>query len=258
MSKKYFFFDIDGTLTDNKTHQIVPSAKKALELLQKEGHFVAIATGRAHYKAVRFTNPLGIKNLVCCGGGGLVLDGKLLQNEPLEHTKAISLLQEADKHGLGYLLMLDDSDACYMKDYRFLERVGLRKELTTYHYEPNLNSNELKEILKIYLPIRKGEEELYPWMHQLSYLRLTPNYVVYQYDAKKDGILKMMELIQGDIKDVVVFGDDVNDLVMFDKRWFSIAMGNASEELKKHADYVTDRNVEDGIWNACMKFGWIK
>ena len=47
--KKYFFFDIDGTLTDNRTHKIVPSAEKTLHALEKNGHFVAIATGRAHY-----------------------------------------------------------------------------------------------------------------------------------------------------------------------------------------------------------------
>ena len=51
MNKKYFFFDIDGTLTDRKTGKIVPSAQVALNELQKAGHFVAIATGRAHYKA---------------------------------------------------------------------------------------------------------------------------------------------------------------------------------------------------------------
>ena len=51
MKKKYIFFDIDGTLTDRSTGQIVPSAQKALNRLQEAGHFVAIATGRAHYKA---------------------------------------------------------------------------------------------------------------------------------------------------------------------------------------------------------------
>ena len=47
MKRKYFFFDIDGTLTDNKTRQIVPSAQEALLKLEKAGHFVSIATGRA-------------------------------------------------------------------------------------------------------------------------------------------------------------------------------------------------------------------
>ena len=48
--KKYFFFDIDGTFTDLKTHQIVPSAKIALEKLKQAGHFVVFKTGRAQYK----------------------------------------------------------------------------------------------------------------------------------------------------------------------------------------------------------------
>ena len=52
--KKYFFFDIDGTLTDDATHRIVPSAKVALHQLEKNGHFVSIATGRAHYKTISF------------------------------------------------------------------------------------------------------------------------------------------------------------------------------------------------------------
>ena len=53
MEKKYLFFDIDGTLTNRATGEIVPSAKEALQRLEENGHFVAIATGRAHYKAQR-------------------------------------------------------------------------------------------------------------------------------------------------------------------------------------------------------------
>ena len=52
MKKKYCFFDIDGTLTDRSTNQVVPSALEALEKLEENGHFVAIATGRATIKRI--------------------------------------------------------------------------------------------------------------------------------------------------------------------------------------------------------------
>ena len=67
----------------------------------------------------------------------------------------------------------------------------------------------------------------------------------------------MMQNLCADPSDVVVFGDAVNDLVMFDPMWFSIAMGNGMEELKQKADYVTAKNTDDGIEKACKKFGWI-
>ena len=75
MKKKYFFFDIDGTLTERISRKIVPSAQQALTELQKNGHFVAIATGRAHYKARAFMEEVGLHNMVCCGGAALVLAG---------------------------------------------------------------------------------------------------------------------------------------------------------------------------------------
>ena len=66
--KKYFFFDIDGTLTDLKTHQIVPSAKIALEKLKQAGHFVCLNTGRAHYKAEKARLEFNFEHMVCNGG----------------------------------------------------------------------------------------------------------------------------------------------------------------------------------------------
>ena len=61
MSKKFFFFDIDGTLTDRKTGRIVPSALETVKRLQEAGHFVSIATGRARYKAEKFRVANGFK-----------------------------------------------------------------------------------------------------------------------------------------------------------------------------------------------------
>ena len=257
MDKKYFFFDIDGTLTDRKTKKIVPSAQVALNELVANGHFVAIATGRAHYKARGFMEEVGLHNMVCCGGGGLVINDELVSNTPLELEKAIAICKEAESLGYGVLLQLDDSIDCYAKDDTFVRQVGERQEPTRYIYDANLNYDELTVIYKIYLSIPKEEEYRLTLKDTLGNLRFVPEYLMFQYDAKKEGIENMMKHLQADVKDVVVFGDDYNDMVMFDPRWTSIAMGNACEDLKQIATYVTDKNVDDGIYKACKKFGWI-
>ena len=192
MEKKYLFFDIDGTLTDRSTGEIVPSAREALTRLEENGHFVAIATGRAHYKARKFTDANGFKNMVCCGGNGCVIDNELVENIPLDKDGCIKIIHQAEELGYGWCVALDDTKDVYMTDDKFLRQVGKRKE--------HLNA---------------------------------------------------------DIKDVVVFWDDYNDMDMFCPEWFSIAMGNACQDLKDIANYVTDSNVDDGIKNACEHFGWI-
>lgn len=255
--RKYFFFDIDGTLTDDRTHLIVPSAEETLKQLRANGHFTAVATGRAHYKAVAFTDSIHIDNVVCGGGGCLVLDGKMVENIPLDHDRAVDFLHHADAKGMGWLLMLRDSDDVYMRDLKFLEQAGRRKELTTYHLDPSLDYEKEENIYKIYLAVTEEQEEENPWFVRTGHLRMDPAYCVIQYDKKKDGIERMMKYLHADVKDVVVFGDASNDMVMFDPRWFSIAMGNGSDALKAKADYVTAANTDDGIMKACRKFGWI-
>ena len=91
MDKKYFFFDIDGTLTDRSNGKIVPSAVTALEKLRKAGHFVAINTGRAHYKARKFFDENGFDNMVCNGGMAIVVNRELVENSPINYEKALKL-----------------------------------------------------------------------------------------------------------------------------------------------------------------------
>ena len=67
----------------------------------------------------------------------------------------------------------------------------------------------------------------------------------------------MVDHFGGDYSDVVVFGDEKNDLSMFIDEWTSIAMGNAIDELKEKATYITTDASDDGIYNACKHFGWI-
>lgn len=81
---------------------------------------------------------------------------------------------------------------------------------------------------------------------------------MFQPDAKKEGILRMLSYASGTPEAVVVFGDDYNDLNMFDERFLKIAMENGCDALKARADYITDENVRDGIYKACLHYGWIE
>ena len=54
----------------------------------------------------------------------------------------------------------------------------------------------------------------------------------------------------------MVFGDALNDLSMFTPAgWTKVDMGNAAEEVKQKADFVTTDVDQDGIYNACLALG---
>ena len=252
--KKYIFFDIDGTLTDNRTGKIVPSAREALDKLRKNGHFVAIATGRAYYKAKDFLKEAGLRNMVCNGGNGIVINHELIRNAPLDHAKALAIINEAESLGYGVLVAPYDSKDVVSKNMLFFKQAGFRKEPTRYLIDDKIDYAKLENIYKIYISIPGDKEEELT----LGSLRFEKEYLMFQPDDKKKGIIEMIDLMGGSLDDVVVFGDDYNDLVMFDKRFYKIAMGNACDALKSKADYITNSNINDGIYNACKVHGWIK
>ena len=144
-----------------------------------------------------------------------------------------------------------------MKDHRFLEQFGERREPTNYIYQPDLQYEDIEEIYKFYLSMPEEDEHLLKSRDLLGHIRMGDGYFWYQHDEKDQGIIDMMDYLQADIRDVVVFGDGENDMVMFRKEWTSIAMGNGWEALKAKADYVTSASEEDGIKKACEHFGWI-
>ena len=95
-------------------------------------------------------------------------------------------------------------------------------------------------------------------LKELPWCRFHKEYLFVEPGDKSVGIKMMVDHFNGDYKDVVVFGDEKNDLSMFRDEWTSIAMGNAIDELKEKATYVTTPCDQDGIYNACVHFGWIK
>ncbi|MDO4537120.1 MAG: HAD hydrolase family protein, partial [Coriobacteriales bacterium] len=69
------------------------------------------------------------------------------------------------------------------------------------------------------------------------------------------GVRRIMDHLGADYADAIVFGDAMNDVSMFVDGWYKVAMGNACDEVKALADYITTDVITDGIWNACEYLG---
>ena len=81
--------------------------------------------------------------------------------------------------------------------------------------------------------------------------------VIPKVGSKAQGIAKLAAALNVVPADVVAFGDGQNDREMLASAGIGIAMGNASDEVKTHADRVTTDCNHDGIANGLKAIGWI-
>lgn len=257
MHKRYFFFDIDGTLAAGPVDgRYVPeSTKLALAELQRAGHEVAICTGRAHAMARPYMEQLGLSNMVCDGGNGIVINNKLVELEPLDRDACIRVLEECDRKGMLWGVSITDTQHRLTRDARFVEAVHDTYMHTTV--DPSLDFHELPRFYKLFIPCTPEEEGRIESLASVPTARFSPYVLFVEPVDKGRGVRRMMEHYGAPVGDAVAFGDGGNDLSMFLPDWTCIAMGNAIPELKERADYVTADVDKDGILLACQHFGWI-
>lgn len=253
MNRKYIFFDIDGTLTDdNPGGKILKSTFRALDKLKKNGHFVAIATGRAQWMAIDFARESGITNMVSDGGNGLTIDGQLQYIKPLDFNEANQVIDECILHHYPYAVSISNENILYSN----------RHEIENYslHVHPvvdeSLDFHQVDAIYKIFIYLSKEEEKNLK-LDKLDYMRYFSDQIIIEPTEKYHGILEMVKIMGGQEEDIVVFGDGHNDYSMIKQAPLGIAMGNAAQEIKDVANFVTKRNDDDGIEYACQYFGWI-
>lgn len=70
---------------------------------------------------------------------------------------------------------------------------------------------------------------------------------------KKLAIDRLLDICNLTPDEAAVFGDDINDIEMLQGFTYSVAMGNAREEVKRHANFITRSNAEEGISYALRK-----
>ena len=252
--KKYFFFDIDGTLTTPLTADYPESTREAIRLLIRNGHFVSIATGRMQADAWEVAKTLGIPAVVSDGGNAVTIDGKILYDEGLPLSDCFQMLAETDEEKHPW------AAAPYNRKYRITRTPLYLEKVKDRYYETKVDRDfdfrKVEAIHKIFVACTKTEVHEVP-LHGLPHVWFSADTMLIEPVHKERGIMEIQKKFYIPDEDIVVFGDGMNDLTMFRKEWMTIAMGNAKPQLKAKARYITDRADEDGIYNACRHFGWI-
>ena len=204
-----------------------------------------------------FCDQFGISNMVTDGGYGTVLDGKI-DIKPLDKQMMIDIVDVFEENNIPWAICLADERVWHTKDKRFYDI--MKRETKNYMdtiIDRDLDIRKVKDVFKGFACIDVELESKLDALKNVTYTRYSPSYIIIEPDDKSLGIRKVMDLMGIEDQDVVVFGDNTNDIKMFRPEWTSIAMGNAVKELKEIADFVTKDADDGGIEYACRHFGWI-
>ena len=254
MQKKYFFFDIDGTLSTGLTTTMPESAVKALALLRESGHFTAIATGRLQVSAATVAARYGFTDIVADGGWSITHDGKITEMQSLPAQECISFIERLEAAGIPWAVSPENEKLCVTADKNYVPLAPAN--YFPVLWDPRFDYHALTHLYKVYFRCT-AEEEQNINAGTLPLVRYDPNIVFVEPKEKQRGIRHFQQMLGIADEDIVVFGDGMNDLCMFGQGWLSVAMGNARPALKEMADYITTDVDKDGLWNACRHFGWI-
>ncbi|OKP89327.1 phosphatase [Paenibacillus sp. P3E] len=255
MTKKTIFFDIDGTIYDEEKN-IPASTKEAIAELKRQGHHVAIATGRAAYMFEDLREELDIHSYVSLNGQYVVFEGEVIYRNPLDTSslQALTLFAEKNDHPVAYI------DAVGMKvnvaEHEYIRTsIGSLKLAFPTHDAEYFLQHEIYQAL-IFCPEENQllYEETYPQFHFIRWHPLCMD-VLPGNGSKAGGIAQMMKSLGARKEDIYAFGDGLNDLEMLGFVGHGIAMGNAEDEVKTVARYVTKPVSENGILEGLRMVG---
>ena len=251
MRKKYVFIDLDGTLIDHTTHSIPDSAKKAVLEAQKNGHEIILATGRPKALFYGIDTSLNITSYIANNGRYVVYKDKEIYSDPIPTNLIEKLVDIAKENqidiayeGKDVFTLESQHDTLYKK---FSDRFNIEEPtLSPGFYQ----TNDVYQIIMYYQEsdFKKFEREI-PELgfHYSCEYGLDVNMLS---GLKEIGLNKIVEHLGIDKEDTIAIGDGFNDVSLVQEAHIGVAMGDAPDELKNVADFVTKRACEDGLFIA--------
>lgn len=250
---KAIFFDIDGTLVSFATHRIPTSASQALARLRRKGIKLFIATGR-HRLGVDNLGDVRFDGYIYMNGGVCRLNQETIYRNPIDRESVERLIDALPQTDIACVFSTEEA--------WYVNRVNSRVEEMNKMIAVEIPQIDL-ELLRCvpiyqitpYLPI--GEEwQVLQHMNDVKPTRwCDPIFDINPLNGGKGNALREVAGYMGiDISQTMAFGDGGNDVEMIRTVGTGVAMGNATDELKAAADYVTTSVDDDGIARAVEYF----
>lgn len=250
---KIIFFDIDGTLIDMNTKKISIKTIETLKRLKQNNIILAIASGRAPMELPDF-NDIEVDVFLTYNGSYCFNHQGTIFSNVLQTDDVHKIIKNAASLNRPLSLATKDRIASNGKDQDLIEYFGFANIQISIDDDFYKVANE-----KVYQIMMGGKEKDYPKiLKDVQHAKIAAWWdraidIVPANGGKGLGIQKVLEYYHLDVSEAMAFGDGNNDIEMFKSVGCSVAMGNASQELKDIATDICDDVAHDGIYHYCIK-----
>ena len=255
--------DIDGTLV---THDkvLTEAAKGAARDLRAAGIALALTSARPPRGMRMLIEPLDLQGVLAGFNGGLYVrpDLTVIERNAIDATTAKKTVDLFLAEGLDGWVYTE-------KDWMVREPNGphVAREAWILQFDAKVvtdfDDDDLAQALKIVgvsddlslVAACEGRAQR-ALGARASATRSEPHFLDVTHPEANKGavVLTLAKRLNITPEQVVTIGDMPNDVMMFEKSGFSIAMGNASDAVKARASAVTDSNEDEGFANAVRRF----
>lgn len=272
MNSKLIFIDIDGTLI-NYNSELPDSAALALKKAKENGHKIFIATGRCRKEIYPFILEMNFDGILGASGAYLEYDDKVVLNRTIDSELLSRTIEVFEKRNA--IFSLECPQNVYVSE-EYLRQMKMRMGEAAGNNAVSLLENVMTvtdcfldktDVNKICVTLPKGEdvmslkEELGDYYDvdswSISVDISESGELCLKGVNKASGVKKFMEFFGVGVEDTIALGDSANDLSMIEFCGMGVAMGNATDAIKKAADYITTDVNNDGLYNAFVHLGLI-
>jgi Cof subfamily protein (haloacid dehalogenase superfamily) len=255
--------DVDGTLvTQDKvlTEQAIAAAQE----LRDAGVTLALTSGRPPRGMSMLISPLKLQGAIAGFNGGVFVnpDLSVIESHLLDPAVAKATLQLILDQGLDAWLytesewLIRDASAPHVARETWTVKFDARvvDGFTDAHLADAVKIVGVSDDLDRVASCEKLAQQKLG--NKASAARSQPYYLDVTHPQANKGavVLALAKLQNISPQQIATIGDMPNDVLMFRESGLSIAMGNASEEVKSQASAVTDSNQDEGFAKAVRKF----